>query len=129
MPVSVYERLEHTTLEPTSICLQLADQSVRQPLGITENIPVKIRDFLVPVDFMILDMSPDSKVSIILGRPFLSTANTHIDVGKGEIKFNINGKEEHFTFKPRPERDSTVKEVHEEEPLETLSPEEGNSKD
>ena len=91
--------------------------------------PVKIRDFLVPVDFVVLDMSPDSKVSIILGRPFLNTANAHIDVGKGEIKFNINGKEEHFTFKPRPERDSTVKEVHEEEPLETPSSEEGNSED
>ena len=129
MPASVYEKLEHTTLEPTSMCLRLADQSVRQPLGITENILVKIRDFLVPVDFVVLDMSPDSKVSIILRRPFLSTANAHIDVGKGEIKFNINGKEEHFTFKPRPERDSTVKEVHEEEPLETPSPEEGNSED
>ena len=28
MPASVYEKLEHTTLEPTSMCLQLADQSV-----------------------------------------------------------------------------------------------------
>ena len=98
-------------------------------MGIAENIPIKIRDFLVPVDFMELDMSPDSKVSIILGRPFLSTANAHIDVGKGEIKFNINGKEGHFTFKPRPETDPTVKEVHEEELLETPSPEEGNSED
>ena len=98
-------------------------------MGIVEDIPVKIRDFLIPVDFVVLDMSPKSKVSIILGRPFLSTANAHIDVGKGEIKFNINGQEEHFTFKPRPERDSTVKEVHEEEPLETPSPEEGNSED
>ena len=57
----------------------------------------------MPVDFVVLDMNPDSKVSIILGRPFPSTTNAHIDVGKGEIKFNINGKEEHFTFKPRPE--------------------------
>jgi len=54
----------------------------------------------VLVDFVVLDMSPDSKVFIILRRPFLSTANAHIDVGKGEIKFNINGKEEDFTFKP-----------------------------
>jgi len=106
MPASVYEKLEHATLEPTSMCLQLADQSVRHPLGIAENIPVKIRDFLVPVDFVVLDMNPDSKVSIILGRPFLNTANAHIDVGKGKIKFNINGKEEHFTFKLRSERET-----------------------
>jgi len=82
----------------------------------------------VPVDFVELDMSPDSKVSIILGRPFLSIANAHIDVGKGEIKFNINGQEEHFTFKPRPERDSAVNEVY-EEPLDTPSSEEGSSED
>ena len=108
--------------------LTTSGSSVRHPLGITENIPVKIRDFLMPVDFIVLDMSPDSKVSIILGRPVLSTANAHIDVGKGELKFNINGQEEDFTFKPRPERDATVKEVH-EEPLETSSLEEGNSED
>jgi len=129
MPASVYKKLEHTTLEPTSMCLQLAHQSVQHPMGIAKNIPVKIRDFLVLVDFVVLDMSPDSKVSIILGRPFMSTANAHTDVGMGEIKFNINGQEEHFTFKPRPERDSTVKEVHEEEPLETPSPEKGNLED
>jgi hypothetical protein len=101
MPVAVYHKLDHSALEPTSICLQLADQSVRYPLGITENIPVKIREFFVPVDFVVLDMHPDSKVSLILGRPFLSTANAHIDTGKGEIKFTINGQEEQFTFKSK----------------------------
>jgi hypothetical protein len=92
-----------STLEPTSMCLQLADQSVRFPLGIAKNIPVKIREFFVLVDFMVLDMQPDSKVSIILERPFLSTANTQIDVGIGEIKFTINGKEERFAFKSKAE--------------------------
>jgi len=98
-------------------------------MGIANNILVKIRDFLVPVDFVVLDMNPDSKVSIILGRPFMSTANAQIDVGKGEIKFNINGQEEHFTFKPILERDSTMKEVHEEETQEMPSLEEGTSDD
>jgi hypothetical protein len=80
-------------------------------LGIAENIPVKIREFFVPVDFVVLDMNPDSKVSHILGRPYLSTANAHIYVGKGEIKFTINGQEEQFAFKPKPEHNSTVKMV------------------
>ena len=56
-----------------------------------ENIPVKIRDFLVPVDFVVLDMEIDKKVPLILGRPFLNTAKAHIDVGAGEIEFTING--------------------------------------
>ena len=78
------------------MCLQLADQSVRYPLGIAENIPVKIRDFFMPVDFVVLYMHPDSRMPLILRRPFLSTANAHIDVGKGSIKFTINGQEEQF---------------------------------
>jgi hypothetical protein len=80
-------------------------------LGIVENIPVKIREFFVPVDFVVLDMSPDSKFSLIIGRPFFSTANAHIDVKKGEIKFTINGQEEQFAFKPKPELNSSVKMV------------------
>jgi hypothetical protein len=91
MPVAVYHKVDHSALEPTSMCLQLADQSVRYPLGIAENIPVKIWEFFVPVDFVVLYMHPASKVSLMLERPFLSTANAHIDVEKGEIKFTING--------------------------------------
>jgi hypothetical protein len=68
---------------------------------------------------MVLDMQPDSKVSLVLGRPFLSTTNAHIDVGAGEIRFNINGKER-FTFKPRPELNSTANMVRQEEEDQSL---------
>jgi hypothetical protein len=83
-------------------------------MGIAENIPIKIRDFFVPVDFMVLDMQPDSKVSLILGRPFVSSTNAHIDVKAGEIRFNINGKEERFAFKPRPKLNLIVNTVWQE---------------
>jgi len=46
------------------------------------------------MDFVVLDMQEDMKTPLILGRPFLSTTNVHNDVGAGEIKFYINGKEE-----------------------------------
>jgi hypothetical protein len=61
------------------------------------------------------------KTPLILGRPFLSTTNAHIDVEAGEIKFNINGKEEWFPFKPRSEQCSIL-ECHEEQKLRSLSP-------
>jgi hypothetical protein len=99
MPKLVFDKLTYSTLEPTSMCLHLADKSIRYPIEIAENILVKIREFFVLVDFVVLDMQLDSKVSLILGRPFLSTTNAHIDVGEGDIKFNINGKEERFAFK------------------------------
>jgi hypothetical protein len=88
-------------------------------MGIAEDIPVKIKEFFIPVNFVVLDMHPNSKVSLILGRPFLSTANTHIDVGLGEVKFNINGREERFPFKPRLEFITVdkINEVEEEQSL------------
>jgi hypothetical protein len=61
------------------------------------------------------------KTPLILRRPFLSATNAHIDVGAGEIKFNINGKEERFTFKPRPEQCSIL-ECHEEQESKSSSP-------
>ena len=42
MPKVVFDKLTHAVLSPTAMCLQLADQSVRYPVGIAEDIPVKI---------------------------------------------------------------------------------------
>ena len=93
---------------PLLLC-ELADQMVRYPAGIAENVPVKIRNFFIPVDFIVLDMEVDAKTPLMLGRPFLSTANAHIDVGAGEIWFNINGQTERFAFRPKVEQCSQVK--------------------
>jgi len=67
MPKMVFDKLDYSTLTPTTMCLQLGDQSVRYPVGIAENILVKIRDFFVPVDFMVLDMQEERKIPLILG--------------------------------------------------------------
>jgi len=84
---------------------------VRYPAGIAENIPVKIQNFFIPIDFVVLDMEVDAKTPLILGTPFLSIANAHIDVGAGEIQLNINDQQEKFAFKPKVEQCNQVKEV------------------
>jgi hypothetical protein len=114
MPKVVFDKLKHPTLVPTTMCLQLADQSVHYPSGIAENVPIKIREFLVPVDFVVLDMHPDSRGSLILGRPSLITSNARINVGEGEITFEINGKEEKFAFRPRLELSINVNMIDQE---------------
>jgi len=81
MPKVIFDKLNHTTLSPTSIYLQLLDPSIHHPARVAENIYIKIHDFIVPVDFVVVDMEVDKKVPLILGRPFLSTAKAHIDVG------------------------------------------------
>jgi len=45
MPKMVFNKLDYSTLTPTTMCLQPADQLVRYPAGISENISVKICDF------------------------------------------------------------------------------------
>ena len=72
---------------------------------------------------MVLNMQEDIKTPLILGRPFLNTTNAHIDVGAGEIKFHINGKEKQFAFKSRLEQCSNL-EWHEKQvqPLRSPSP-------
>ena len=101
MPRDVFEKLRLPEPEPTAMCLELADNSVRYPLGIAEDVPVKIGESLVPVDFVILEMGEGTKSPLILGRPFLKTTRATIDVGKGEIKFDINGTVNAFKFRPR----------------------------
>jgi hypothetical protein len=114
MPKKVFNKLNYSMLTPTSMCMQLADQLVHYPAGIVKNNLVKIRNLFVTIDFVVLDMQEDMKTPLILGRPFLSTTNAHIDVGAREIKFHINGKEERFAFKPRLEQCSNL-EWHEKQ--------------
>ena len=65
--------------------LQLADSSVRHPKGIAEDVLVRVWDYFVPVDFVVLDIDNQKETTLILGRPFLNIADVHIDVGAGEI--------------------------------------------
>jgi hypothetical protein len=60
-------------LKPTRMTIQLTDTSVQLPLEIEEDIPVKVRKFFVPGDFMVMEIEEDKKISIILGSPFLRT--------------------------------------------------------
>jgi hypothetical protein len=69
-------------------------------VGITEDIPVRIRNSFVPVDFVVLKMDVCHQIPLILGRPFLSTTGATIDVAARIIKLNICRKEETSTFKP-----------------------------
>src|ERR1035438_10347110 len=70
MPRTIYDRIGVGELKPTRMTLQLADSSVRLPLGIVEDLPVQVGKYFVPVDFVVMEMKEDKEVPIILGRPF-----------------------------------------------------------
>jgi hypothetical protein len=67
MPKAVFHKLNLMQLAPTPMMLQLADSMVHYPARIAEDIPVKIRGFFIPVDFVELDMEVAKEAPLILG--------------------------------------------------------------
>ncbi|GKC45516.1 ribonuclease H-like domain-containing protein [Tanacetum coccineum] len=85
MPFSTYTNLGLGILSHTRLTIELADRTIKQPRVIAENVLVRIGKFIFPIDFIILYIPEDNDVPLILGRPFLSTARSKIDVFKWKI--------------------------------------------
>ncbi|RDY10552.1 hypothetical protein CR513_04923, partial [Mucuna pruriens] len=88
MPTSIYKSLNFGDLEPTEMMIQLANRSVVQPLGILEDVLVQVNELIFPADFYVLDIEDETSgkgSTLILGRPFLITARTKIDVHVGTL--------------------------------------------
>ncbi|GJR10359.1 DNA-directed DNA polymerase [Tanacetum coccineum] len=93
MPYTMYKKLGLGEPKTTRMSLELADRSIQYPRGITENVLIKVDKFVLPIDFVILDMPEDSRVPIILGRPFLATARSMIDVFNKKITLRVGDDE------------------------------------
>ncbi|CAN6712517.1 unnamed protein product [Malus baccata var. baccata] len=93
MPYSVYESLNLGDLKETKVVIQLADHSNRYPKGLLEDVLVQVNELIFPVDFFVLEMEHDpmpTALHLILGRPFLRTARTKIDVYNGTLTMEID---------------------------------------
>ena len=58
-----------------------------------EDVLVRVGELIFPVDFYILNMEDgfsQGSVPIILGRPFMKTARTKIDVYAGTLSMKFN---------------------------------------
>ncbi|XP_039140473.1 uncharacterized protein LOC120277686 [Dioscorea cayenensis subsp. rotundata] len=96
MPLSVCKKLDMGELKPETISLQLADRSVKHPISILEDIPIKVGKFFVPADFVVLKMEEDTQIPIILGRPFLETTGALIDVKNGKLSLIVGEEKVEF---------------------------------
>ncbi|GJU76453.1 putative reverse transcriptase domain-containing protein [Tanacetum coccineum] len=110
MPLSTYLNLGLGELVHTRLTVELADKTVKYPKGIAKNVLVGIGKFTFPVDFIILDMPEDIKVPLILGKPFLSTARSKIDVYKRKITLRVG--EEKIIFKSVKRDSSLIRRVY-----------------
>ena len=98
IPLSICKKLDLGEPMPIKMTLYMADRSTTRPVGILEDIPIQIGKFYIPVDFIVLDIEADFPVPIILGRPFLATAGTLIDVKQGVLSFTIGDEKIEFNF-------------------------------
>ncbi|XP_019178790.1 PREDICTED: uncharacterized protein LOC109173896 [Ipomoea nil] len=95
MPFSIYQALNINSLQETKIVVQLADRSCVHPVGVVEYVLVQVNGLVFPVDFYVLKMNDDAidqSTPILLGRPFMKTAKTKIDVDKGILSVEFNGE-------------------------------------
>ncbi|GKA00992.1 reverse transcriptase domain-containing protein [Tanacetum coccineum] len=89
IPKSIFEHLKLARLKKTNMLVEMADMTKRSPIGIVENILVKIDKFLFPSDFVVINMLNKLNETMILGRPFLATIHAEIDVFNKEISLGI----------------------------------------
>ncbi|CAM8886387.1 unnamed protein product [Rhodiola kirilowii] len=83
---------------PTQMTLRLTDRSSRYPRGILKDVPVKVGNFHIPGDFVVIEMEEDTEIPILLGRPFLYTAGAIFDTTKGSITMRVGDEEIEFNL-------------------------------
>nr|GEX03766.1 reverse transcriptase domain-containing protein [Tanacetum cinerariifolium] len=59
---------------------ELADRLISRPVGVAEDVYVKVGTFHFLADFVVVDFDADPRVPLILGRSFLKTKRALIDV-------------------------------------------------
>ncbi|XP_074299871.1 uncharacterized protein LOC141631046 [Silene latifolia] len=98
LPLHIAKRVGLHNMIPTSMTQQLADRSVQRPMGVIEDVPVKVGNFYIPADFVVLDIPEDQQTPIILGRPFLETRDVNISVKEGKLTFKVGGNVVEFSL-------------------------------
>ena len=102
LPYSIYVDLGLGELEPTNITLQLADRSVKIPRGIVMDVLVQVDKLYFSVDLVMLDTQPvvnqGTQFPVILGRPFLATANAIIHCRGGVMTLSFGNMTVNLTI-------------------------------
>ncbi|KAM2067362.1 hypothetical protein ACFX1T_043701 [Malus domestica] len=92
MPYSIYASMNLGELKNDGVIIQLADRSNAYPKGVLEDVLVQVNHLVFLADFYVLEMEDSNhspQLPILLGRPFMKTACTKIDVFKGTLTMEV----------------------------------------
>ncbi|GJT97836.1 reverse transcriptase domain-containing protein [Tanacetum coccineum] len=93
LPHSIYKQLGLGALKPTRMTLELANRSVTHPMGIAEDVVVRVDGFTFLANFVVVNFEPDPRVPIILVRPFLCTTKALIDLYEEKLTLRVGSDE------------------------------------
>ncbi|GJV03831.1 reverse transcriptase domain-containing protein [Tanacetum coccineum] len=111
LPHSIYKRLGLEALTPTRMTLELANRSITHPMGIAEDVVVRVDGFTFLADFVVVNFKPDPRVPITLGRPFLRTVKALIDLYEETLTLRV-GKEELVYYADKSDKNKNKHFVH-----------------
>ncbi|KAL1560387.1 hypothetical protein AAHA92_10600 [Salvia divinorum] len=98
LPLSVYKKLIGARMVDTKVAIQLADRSCISPEGVLENVIVKSESA--------------GSSGVLLGRPFLRTSKTIIDVFDGTIGLDYHGEKYTFNINEAMRKPIDVENLH-----------------
>ncbi|XP_019431195.1 PREDICTED: uncharacterized protein LOC109338416 [Lupinus angustifolius] len=96
MPLSMMKRIRGIQLKPTRMSLQLVDRSIKYPEGVAEDVLVKVDKFSILVHFAVINITEDTEIPLILGRPFIRTTKMGIDMENGKLLVRVADDEVEF---------------------------------
>ncbi|XP_052625789.1 uncharacterized protein LOC128132839 [Lactuca sativa] len=115
LPYSIFKSIGVGILSKTGVIIQLADRSLVHPKGVLEDMLVQVDEFVFLANFYVLDMGDDdspSSSSILLGRPFLKTSKTKIDVYNETLSMEFDGEVINFNVHEAKKVPSNVQSVN-----------------
>nr|GEV58166.1 hypothetical protein [Tanacetum cinerariifolium] len=114
MPLSIWKNISLPELPPTRMTLELADRSITHSNRVAEDVFVKVGKFHFLTDFVVVDFEADPRVPLILGRSFLRTSHTLIDIYGEEITLRVNDEAVTFNLNQTTRYYSTYDDLSEE---------------
>nr|GEX82159.1 reverse transcriptase domain-containing protein [Tanacetum cinerariifolium] len=113
IPLFVWKKLGLPELISTRMTLELANRAICTPAGIVRDVFVPVGKFTFPADFVIVDYESDSRVPLVLGRPFLQTARALIDIHgekrilrDGDERLTLNMRHDTSSYSNHPKKES-----------------------
>ncbi|KAM1724582.1 hypothetical protein ACFX11_023017 [Malus domestica] len=113
-------------LKNDGVIIQLADRSNAYPKGVLEDVLVQVDHLIFPADFYVLDIEDSGHSSsslLLLGRPYMKTAQTKIDVAKGAITMAFGGDMINFKISEYVENTNDVRSCYAIDVIENIGQE------